>query len=139
MSLDPLVYEHEVRFRDCDPAGLVFYGHFYEWFDDAAWALMRRVAAETGAGLGAALFPLAHVEASFMAPVRWGDRFRVETGVVELGRSSFALRHRGFVGATATAVCTEKRVFCERTSEREVAARAIPEGLRAGMQQRMEA
>lgn len=134
----PFIYEHEVLFRDCDPAGLVFYGHFYEWFDDAAWGLMRLLGEESGIGLGGALFPLAHVEASFMAPVRWGDVFHVETTVAEIGRSSFVLRHRGFVGDVQTSECTEKRVFCERVSEREVAGRPIPDAIRAGMQQRME-
>ena len=133
------IYEHLVRFRDCDPAGLVFYGHFYEWFDDAAWALMRAVADEAGVDLGRALFPLAHVEASFTGPVRWNDLFRVATTVAQIGRSSFVLRHRGFVGEVATSVCTEKRVYCERVSEREVAGRPIPDAIRAGMQQRQEA
>ncbi|MEQ9629744.1 MAG: thioesterase family protein [Roseitalea porphyridii] len=137
--MSAFVYEHEVRFRDCDPAGLVFYGHFYEWFDDAAWGLMRELGeAAGGDGLGDALFPLAHVEASFMGPVRWGDLFRVETTVAEIGQSSFVLRHRGFVGDTQTCECTEKRVFCERVSERDVAARPIPDAIRAGMQARME-
>ncbi len=135
---EPFIYQHEVLFRDCDPAGLVFYGHFYEWFDDAAWGLMRKLGEEAPEGLGDALFPLTHVEASFMAPVRWGDMFRVETTVAEIGRSSFALRHRGYVGDTLANECTEKRVFCARVSEREVKARPIPDGIRAGMQQRME-
>ena len=132
------IYEHLVRFRDCDPAGLVFYGHFYEWFDDAAWALMRAVADEAGVDLGRALFPLAHVEASFTGPVRWNDLFRVATTVAQLGRASFSVRHRAFVGDVEKAVCVEKRVHCVRGPDGRIAGRPIPDALRAGMEQRLE-
>lgn len=133
----PHVYEHLVRFRDCDPAGIVFYGHFYEWFDDALWEMMRAIAAEEAWAIGGALFPLANVEANFAEAVRWNELLRVETTVVEIGRSSFAVRHRAFVGDTVKAVCIEKRVHVVRTDE-GIKAQPIPDKLRAGMAKRQE-
>lgn len=135
----PHVYEHLVRFRDCDPAGIVFYGHFYEWFDDALWAMMRAIAADGGFDLGGALFPLANVETNFADAVRWNELLRVETVVAQIGRASFAVRHRAYVGKVEKAVCVEKRVHCIRGTDGRIAGQPIPDALRAGMEQRLEA
>jgi 4-hydroxybenzoyl-CoA thioesterase len=134
----PHVYEHLVRFRDCDPAGIVFYGHFYEWFDDALWAMMRQIAADGGFELGGSLFPLANVETNFSDAVRWNELLRLETTVAEIGRASFAVRHRAFVGDVEKAVCVEKRVHCVRGPDGRIAGRPIPDALRASMEQRLE-
>jgi 4-hydroxybenzoyl-CoA thioesterase len=133
----PYVYEHLVRFRDCDPAGIVFYGHFYEWFDDAVWAMMREIAAEAGFDIEGALFPLASVEANFADAVRWNERLRIETTVAEIGRASFSIRYRAFVGDKAKATCVEKRVHCVRTAD-GIKGAPIPDALRAGMSKRLE-
>ena len=34
-------YPIEVKFGDCDPAGIVFYPNFYRWFDEAVHAAAR--------------------------------------------------------------------------------------------------
>ena len=137
--MKPYVYEHLVQFRDCDPAGIVFYGHFYEWFDDAVWGMMREIAAAEdfdieGEGV---LFPLANVEANFADAVRWNERLRIETTVAQIGGASFQVRHRAFVGDKEKATCVEKRVNCVRTAD-GIKAVPLPDALRAGMTKRLE-
>lgn len=82
-----------VRFRHCDPAGIVFYPRYFEmlndliedWFAQRGWGFARMM--EDG-GVAA---PLIAVEATFTAPSRLGEALRATIAVMKLGRTSCAL------------------------------------------------
>jgi 1,4-dihydroxy-2-naphthoyl-CoA hydrolase len=90
-------FEHafEVRLHDTDAAGVLFFGHLFRHAHDAYEALM----ATAGLPLqdlirdGIAL-RIVHAEADYRAPMRQGDRIRVEVRVAEIRRRSFSLDYR---------------------------------------------
>lgn len=104
------IYRLDVLFSDCDPARLVFYPRFFEWFDRATWTLFRKAGLE-GENLGEVIFPLVDIKASFAAPVRWGERFEVASTILEWRRSSFRVLHEGRVGEAVRCVSEETRVW----------------------------
>lgn len=81
-----------VRFGECDPAGVVYYPIFFQWFHDAMedWFAHRLGVpyAEVLKELG---FPAARTEADFVRPCRLGDAITVSVEVEKLGSRSFTL------------------------------------------------
>ena len=85
-----------VEFGHCDPAGIVWYPNFYEWFDAAS----HRLAERAGVGLHALRaqgylgLPLMQTGATYRRPVRFGDDVEVHSAVVSFERRSFRVEHR---------------------------------------------
>jgi 4-hydroxybenzoyl-CoA thioesterase len=104
------VHRVEVLFSDCDPARLVFYPRFFEWFDRATWTLFRTAGLE-GDRLGAVIFPLVDIKATFAAPVRWGETLEIASTILEWRRSSFRIRHEGRVAGDRRLASDETRVW----------------------------
>jgi len=90
-----------VEFGHCDPAGIVWYPNFYEWFDAAS----HRLAERAGVGLhalraqGYVGLPLMQTGASYHRPVRFGDDVAVQSTVTGFERRSFRVEHRILRGA----------------------------------------
>jgi 4-hydroxybenzoyl-CoA thioesterase len=105
------VTELPVRFGEIDHAGVVYYPRFFhyfhqafeEWFGQALGVPYSDLVIKEGIG-----FPSVRVESEFVAPLRYGDRIRVEIEVADVGRSSLTLRYvlvrlpDGAVSARAT-------------------------------------
>jgi len=88
-------YERAVRFEDVDAARLVFFARYFGYCHEALEALFApmeggyaRVVLVRGIG-----FPSVHVEADYMAPLRYGDGVRIATYVLHVGRTSCRLRY----------------------------------------------
>lgn len=85
-----------VEFGHCDPAGIVWYPNFYEWFDAAS----HRLAERAGVGLhalraqGYVGLPLMQTGASYHRPVRFGDDVVMHSRVVSFEPRSFRVEHR---------------------------------------------
>lgn len=107
------VYRHRVvaRFGDCDPAGIVYFPRFFDWFHVAMEAWF-------GAALGQPYhellqrygLPAVHTEADYAVPVRFGDVIHVELRLGRLGGSSVRLDYRvvgedGGLRATGSTTC----------------------------------
>jgi 4-hydroxybenzoyl-CoA thioesterase len=87
-----------IEWGHCDPAGIVFYPRYFEMFDAATAALLERACGMTKYQMlktyGTAGIPLVETRARFLVPTRFGDDVMLESTIVELRRSSFAVRHR---------------------------------------------
>jgi 4-hydroxybenzoyl-CoA thioesterase len=103
-----------VEWGDCDPAGIVFYPRYLEWFDGCTTALFL------AAGLpiqnlfrshGVLGVPLVNVKARFIVPSTFGDELRAESTVMEFRRSSFVLRHQYFKDQVLAVEGIETRVW----------------------------
>lgn len=110
-------FEVTVRFGDCDPAGIVFYPHYFEWFEAACWSMFE------SAGLGRRRlvqqygivgWPLISSESQFSAPAAEGDRLSVAVEIVRWGNSSFHLAYT--VTRDDVLICKgfERRVWAAR-------------------------
>ena len=94
----------KVRWSEADPAGIVFYPRFFEWFDLGTEALFESLGlpwremfpAERIVGV-----PIVESGARFASPVRYGDAVRIETTVSEVREKTFRVEHEVSVGAPA--------------------------------------
>jgi 4-hydroxybenzoyl-CoA thioesterase len=83
-----------VRFHECDPAGIVFFGAWFaianaaieEWFDAALGLSFHALHAERRIGTG-----FVHAEADYFRPGLMGDRLLVTPLVARIGGASYAL------------------------------------------------
>lgn len=129
-----VVYEREVRFQDVDAAGLIFFPNYLTFAHEAMERLFEpldggyvRLIRERRVGL-----PAVKVESEFLAPVRYGERLRIETSVARLGNRSMTLRYRFFRGDGVqaaemlhTVVTTDLDAF--RSREMPADVRAVAE------------
>ncbi len=98
-----------VRFGHADPAKIVYYPRFFEWFHDAMEAMFEDVSgrpyAEVLEGTRAG-FPAVSLACEFKAPARFGELVDVEVFLSRLGERSgtfeYRVRRRGELLATAT-------------------------------------
>ncbi len=91
------MYRHplRVRFGDCDPAGIVYFPRFFDFFHQAmeGWFdVLGRPYHEVVVGQKVG-FPAVHTEADFRRPVAFGEEILVELRVGRIGASSLELRY----------------------------------------------
>lgn len=107
-----------IEWGDCDPAGIIFYGRYFEIFDVSTTMLLERaLGMKKSEYLKAYDFfghPLAETRGRFLRPTRFGDEVSVETAVVACGRSSFKLEHRLALDGTLSVEGFETRVWVGR-------------------------
>jgi 4-hydroxybenzoyl-CoA thioesterase len=107
-----------VEWGDCDPAGIIFYARYFDFFDVSTTMLLERaLGMKKIEYLKAYDFlghPLAETRAKFRLPTRFGDEVSIETKLVAIGRSSFKLEHRLIHGEALAVEGTETRVWVVR-------------------------
>ena len=126
----------DVRFGDCDPAGIVYFPRFFDFFHQAMESWFP-----THLGLGydelicerKLGFPAVHTEADFKRPSRFGESIEIHQRVTQLGRTSihFAYEVHGPDGlrATGRSVCVVMNL--DTTSPGHGTAVELPTQLRA--------
>jgi 4-hydroxybenzoyl-CoA thioesterase len=121
-----------VEWGDCDPAGIIFYVRYFEFFDVSTTMLLERaLGMKKIEYLKAYNFlghPLAETRAKFRLPTRFGDEVSIETKLVALGRSSFTLEHRLISAGALAAEGAETRVWAVRdpTDPQRIKSHPIP-------------
>lgn len=120
-----------VEWGHCDPAGIVFYPRYFEYFDASTAMLFAE------AGLGKARlrekhnilgFPMVDTHAQFKLPSRYGDEVTIETVVTRVGNSSFDIHHTLLTADGHTGIeCTETRVWVREEQGRLVPTPLPPE------------
>ena len=87
----------QIEWGDCDPANIVFYPRYFEWFD-ASTSHHFAIAGLTKTDLinryGVIGYPMLETRAQFNAPSSVGDEVTIETATTRFGRSSFDVHHR---------------------------------------------
>jgi len=119
----------KVRWSEADPAGIVFYPRFFEWFDLATEALFESLELPWPV-----IFPryrivgvpIVESGARFAAPVRYGDQVRIRSTVVEVMDKTFRTEHAVSVGATRCATGFEVRAWVGVPEEPGGRLRALP-------------
>lgn len=132
-----------VQWGHCDPAGIVYFPRFFEWFHQTMEAWFE-------GGLGVAYqdviggqrigFPAVHTEADFRRPCAFGEKLVVELRLGKIGSSSVELCYRvrgqddhNDERAVGRTVC----VVMDLDERRDTFRRAlpIPEALRRALEQ----
>jgi 4-hydroxybenzoyl-CoA thioesterase len=119
-----------VQWGDCDPAGIVFYPRYFEWFDAGTILLFEKATGLTKikmldkyAGAGLALI---EASAKFSVPSQYGDDIEIESRIKEFGRSSFAVQHSVRKGRTLALEGFERRVWTARDPADKNRLRSAP-------------
>jgi 4-hydroxybenzoyl-CoA thioesterase len=106
-----------IEWGHCDPAGIVYFPRYFEYFDACTNVLFESVGLpkpkllEKFAIVG---IPVVETRARFFLPSTFGDIVIVETHVSDWGASSFSVTHRLFNGEVLAVEAFEKRVWTVR-------------------------
>lgn len=118
-----------IEWGDCDPAGIVYFPRYLEWFDACTAALFERAGLKKAAMLdrfGIIGIPLVDVRARFIAPSTFGDLVIVDTRIAAWRRSSFDVEHRLLRGEAVAAEGFETRVWTARDPSAASGLRSTP-------------
>ena len=121
--------EIHIEWGDCDPAGIVYFPRFFEYFDACTNALFERAGfrkAEMLKTYGLLGIPMIDTRAQFYVAVSFGETVTVETRIVEWGRSSFQVEHKLYKGSELAAEGKEKRVWTVRDPQSQKGMRSEP-------------
>jgi 4-hydroxybenzoyl-CoA thioesterase len=129
-----------VQWGDCDPAGIVFYPRYFEWFDASTILLFEKATGlkkidmlETYGGAGLALL---EARAVFKVASHYGEDLEVETEVTEFRRSSFFVRHTVTKQGIVALEGFETRLWTARdpADKSRLKSAALPAAILAGFQ-----
>jgi 4-hydroxybenzoyl-CoA thioesterase len=124
-----VMYELEVMFADCDPAGIVFFANFSKWMDASSLNFFVqcgippwRELVKTHGIIGT---PLLEIHTKFSVSATYGERLQVHTSVEEWGRKTIRQRHIVKRGETLICEGTEVRALCIRHPDDSSRIKAI--------------
>jgi 4-hydroxybenzoyl-CoA thioesterase len=125
-----VVYELEVMFGDCDPAGIVFFPNFSKWMDASSLNYFvkcgmqpwRELFKSTGI-IGA---PLLEINTKFFRPATYGDHLNIHTSVTKWSEMVFTQHHLVKRGHDVLCEGSEVRAFCVRLPGAEGCIKSIP-------------
>ena len=120
-----------IEWGDCDPAQIVYYPRYFEYFDNCTAALFakagfsKRQMLKTHGIIG---IPLVEVRSRFIAPSHFSEDVVVESEIIKWGNSSFCVRHRLFNKRVLAVECFETRVWAAVSAKNpeKIESRAIP-------------
>jgi len=119
-----------IEWAHCDPTGIVFDSHFFEFFDWGTWTLFEAALGVRPPDLPGAFgiigIPLVDASARFIAPARFGDAVELISQIGEFRRSSFDIDHRLLVRGELAVEGRETRVWAVRDAADSSTIRAQP-------------
>jgi 4-hydroxybenzoyl-CoA thioesterase len=104
----------QVRWSDADPAGIVFYSRFFEWYDlgtEALFAARGLPWPEIFPKYQIVGVPIVESGARFLSPVRYGDTVTIRSVVVWVKGKTFRVEHEVSVGPRRCAQGFEIRAW----------------------------
>ena len=114
------VFVHPVQLRwgECDPAGIIFYPTYFLWFDAAAWNMFAQVGYHAKRMRAEHLaMPLVAAGCEFKHPAEQEDRAEVRSRIQRWGGKSFVIAHEVVrVDGTLLGVGSETRVWGRYTN-----------------------
>jgi 4-hydroxybenzoyl-CoA thioesterase len=103
-----------IEWGDCDPAQIVYFPRYFEYFDNCTAALFAKAGFSKREMLktyGIIGIPLVDVRSRFIAPSYFSDDVVVESGIIQWGTSSFTVHHQLFNKDVLAVECFETRVW----------------------------
>lgn len=125
--------DRDARFQDVDAAGIVFFPRILEYFSDVYISFLTARGMHVARSIERSNYriPLVHAEADYFAPMRFGDRVRVEVVALHLGRTSFQVGYRiKHADGRVAAVGHTAHVTVDLADFKPI---ALPEELRAAL------
>jgi len=119
----------KVRWGDTDPAGIVFYPRFYEWYDlgtETLFEVLGQPWPEMFPREAIVGVPIVESGSTFMVPIRYGDVVSIRSAVVWVKEKTFRIEHEITVGTTVCARGFEIRAWVGRPTRAGDSPRAKP-------------
>ena len=130
-----IVYTTRVEFGDCDPAGIVWFPHFFRWIDAASRNFFVQCGVPRWADMDPALqligTPLVDTKTRFVQSATYGDTLDIAVRIGEWRTKRFTQHYRVMRGDTLILECDEVRIFGARREGGGIRAVAIPPSVRA--------
>ncbi len=125
-----------IEWGDCDPAGIVYFPRYVEYFDAstahlfAAAGLPKPEMLKTFKMAG---YPMVDLKVRFLIPSSFGDDVVIESSIAEWRRSSFNVTHKLFRGDALAVEGFETRVWTVYDPDRPggLKSQAVPEEVKA--------
>ncbi len=118
--------EIRIYYEDTDAGGVVYYANYLRYFERGRTEYLR----ERGLSVSelaerGCIFPVVRLEADYRAPARHDDLLRIETEVLEVGKTAFtvgqqavrAIDGKVLVDAKVTLVCVNPQMKPRRLPE----------------------
>jgi len=124
--------EVPVRWSDVDPAGVVFYPRFFEWYDlgcEELFASLGLSWPEAFPKYEIVGVPIVESGSRFASPVRYGDTLTIRSAVAWVKATTFRMEHTISVGERLCATGFEVRAWVARpaTPGARLSAKPIPD------------
>ena len=125
-----VVYEVQVMFGDCDPAGIVFFPNFSKWMDASSLNFFVKCGVQPWRELvkttGIIGTPLLEINTKFVRPATYGETLQIHTTVQEWREKTFIQKHVVMRGDNVLCEGTEVRAFCTKHPDDPDRIKAIP-------------
>lgn len=132
-----IVYEVNVMFGDCDPAGIVFFPNFVKWMDASSLNFFMKCGVPPWRELvkttGIIGDPLLEVNIKFMQSATYGETLLIHTSIDEWRDKVFVQSHVIKRGEDVLCEGTETRAFCVRLPDNpdRIKMIAVPDEIKA--------
>ncbi len=132
-----VIFEVDVMFGDCDPAGIVFFPNFSKWMDASSLNFFMKCGVPPWRELvktrGIVGTPLLEIHTRFMIPATYGERLQIHTSVTEWREKVFMHQHVVKRGDDVLCEGSETRAFVIHPPEApdRIKAIAVPEDIKA--------
>ena len=121
--LPTFTVSRKIRFGHVDPAGIVYYPHYFDmfngvvedFFDDCVGASFQAMRSQFRV-----VTPLRNIEADFIAPCRIGDKLDLALTLVKVGHTSLRLLIEGGVNGSPRLAAKLAIVFVSSDDGRAV-------------------
>ncbi len=125
-----VIFEVDVMFGDCDPAGIVFFPNFSKWMDASSLNFFMKCGVPPWRELvktrGIVGTPLLEIHTRFMLPATYGERLQIHTSVTEWREKVFMHQHVVKRGDDVLCEGSETRAFVIHPPEAPDRIKAIP-------------
>jgi acyl-CoA thioester hydrolase len=128
----PFSHSLRVRFRECDPQGIVFNGNYVGYFDDAVTELWRRAFGSYGAMVERGIdMVVGEINLTFTGSARFDELVEVEATIESLGTTSMTTELELVRDGESLVQCRIRHVFVDTESWSKT---EIPDWVRVGLE-----
>ena len=120
----PFAVQERVRWSDCDPLGIIYYGTYVRFFESAEHEMFRQAGLpyEVMRVQRQVQLPRKAFQVEFHSPAQMDELMEIRVGVSRLGESSITMRFEAYraadlehrASAQLTVVCVEKETITKR-------------------------
>ena len=120
----------DIRFGDCDPAGIVFYPRYHRWMDASSLHFFMSCGVppwhELEITTGIIGTPLLQHTTRFIKSATYGETITITTGVETWNAKTFIQKHVITRGDDLICESLETRIFCKRDPQDRKRIYSIP-------------